>query len=449
MTYQPQSMKSTLFTTTHTTHQTHATHDTHAPHVRHRHASQHPSQHASYAARVHSHPHDHTHVHTQARHGQYVPRVHPQEHPRNTHPHPHSHSHSHVHHHHPHHHQAAHYQSHAIANTHTPTATSAYRRRVQHSHSSAPMHTPLQHTRVHVHDVHEQHVVDNMAHSITKATVFGYIRLNVITPYIIPEEIMMLCYDYYGHDFISSTILNGEERDKLFRLLMKQKPNLIPGTTFKVYNAMVDGFDAKSFYSKCNGISPSILVIKSNWGKIFGAFTQIAWQFDGGYHAEQNVNNTFLYSLNSAESNSNELNDIGQIFKIKKRDVEYAVFHGGNGARDLDSDLIFYYGAAAGLLLYENCNLRDDNFAYGGEKCGYQIPRGNMLCGGHKVNTCYSDKYEFRVENFELFTVELEMDETQSSSEYDDDDDEYDEEDDEEEEDDDDDDDDVGPFNDE
>jgi len=297
------------------------------------------------------------------------------------------------------------------------------------------------------HDEDEDHY--HTEQSITKATVFGYIRLNVVTQYIIPEEIMMLCYDYYGHDFISSTILNSEQRDQLFRLLMQQKANLIPGTTKKVYNAQQDGFDANSFYSKCSGISPSILVIHSNWDQIFGAYTQIAWKFDGGYHPETDEHNTFLFSLNtqhpsspapspsssscsSASSssrsspsafvdnkdNNEEMNHthsnesmshrMGQIFKIKKRDLEYAVYHGGNGARDLDSDLIFYYGAAAGLLLYENCNVRDDNFAYGGEKCGYHIPKGNMLCGGNKINAHYSDKYEFRVLNFELFTVELE-----------------------------------------
>ena len=33
-----------------------------------------------------------------------------------------------------------------------------------------------------------------------------------------------------------------------------------------------------------------------------------------------------------------------------------------------------------------------------------------MLCGGCKINAHYSDKYEFRVTNFELFTVDLEED---------------------------------------
>merc|ERR1712087_669971 len=99
-------------------------------------------------------------------------------------------------------------------------------------------------------------------------------------------------------------------------------------------------------------------------------------------------------------------------------DLEYSVYHGGKGTRDLDSDLIFYFGAAAGLLLYDQCNERDDNFAYGGNKCGYQIPKGNMLCGGNQRNSHYNDKYEFRVEDYELFTVEIddESHETRSAS---------------------------------
>lgn len=211
---------------------------------------------------------------------------------------------------------------------------------------------------------------------------------------IIPDEIIMICYDYFGHDFCHSLILNGAERDRLWHLLLSKQPNLIAGTTRKKFTASEDGFDSNSFYSYCSGLSPSILVIKSNWGSIFGAFTSIPWQIDAGYSLS---NNTFLFSLT---------ND--RIFEIKERDLEYAVYHGGRGARDLDSDLIFYFGAAAGLLLYDNCDQRDDNFAYGGHKCGYHIESGNLLCGGNQRNSDYSDKFEFRVQNYELFSVELE-----------------------------------------
>ena len=249
--------------------------------------------------------------------------------------------------------------------------------------------------------------VEKKKETNTRNTVFGYIRLKVnveLQNKIIPKEIMMICYDYYGHDFISSSILTPKQRDKLFELLIKEKENLIPGTTNLIYNGLKDGFNSCSFYSKCQEISPSILIIKSNWGKIFGAFTCIPWKFDSGYHAENNLNDTFLYSLND------DNDKIGDTFKIKKRDMEYAVFHGGsNGRRDDDNDLIFYFGAAAGLLLYENCNLRDDNFSYNASKCGYLIPKQQILCGGSQRNNHYNDKYEFRVQNFELFTVDLQQ----------------------------------------
>merc|ERR1719361_116993 len=183
----------------------------------------------------------------------------------------------------------------------------------------------------------------------------------------------MICYNYYGHDFISSLILNSAERDKLFRLLLTKQPHLVPGTTRKIFSASSDGFDARSFYSKCDGICNTILIIKSNWGACFGAFTRIPWTFDGGYHGVTDRNDTFLWNLNTH-----------QTFSIKQRDFEYAVYHGGSGSREMDSDLIFYFGAAAGLLLYDRCNERDENFAYGGTKCGYNIPVGNMMCGGNQ-----------------------------------------------------------------
>jgi len=244
---------------------------------------------------------------------------------------------------------------------------------------------------------------------VTETAVCGYIRLNVQRELaqIIPREIVMVVYHYYGHDFGGSMILNGTERDALWRLLLTKKPLLRAGTTSKCFTASVDGFSAASFYSKCASVSPSILIIKSNWGAIFGAFTNIAWSLDGGYKAADSTASTFLYSL------SNE-----RIFEIKERDLEYSVYHGGKGTRDLDSDLIFYFGAAAGLLLYDECDARDDNFAYGGNKCGYHIPKGNMLCGGNKRNSHYSDKYEFRVEDYELFTVQLQSESDLATSEH-------------------------------
>lgn len=232
---------------------------------------------------------------------------------------------------------------------------------------------------------------------ITKSTVFGFVRteLQYEISQIIPDEIIMICYAYYGHDFITSLILNGAERDRLWHLLLSKQPNLIAGTTRKRFTASQDGFDSNSFYSKCSNLSPSILVIRSNWGSIFGAFTSIPWKIDEGYSLS-NIHDTFLFSLSN-----------NRIFEIKERDLEYAVYHGGRGAKDLDSDLIFYFGAAAGLLVYDNCDQRDDNFAYGGHKCGYEIPSGNMLCGGNQRNSDYTDKFEFRVENYELFTVDV------------------------------------------
>ena len=109
--------------------------------------------------------------------------------------------------------------------------------------------------------------------------IFGYIRKEIesnnLFKLIIPKGIKLICSKYYGYYFIDTQILSLSDCINLYELLSKQ-------IEFKqcelIYNGLSDGFDIKSFYKKCDNVSPSILIIESNWGNIFGAFTTIKWQ---------------------------------------------------------------------------------------------------------------------------------------------------------------------------
>lgn len=65
------------------------------------------------------------------------------------------------------------------------------------------------------------------------------------------------------------------------------------------YRASRDGFAAKDFHDKCDGISNTLTVIKTTKGYIFGGFTTKTWQSNGGYVTDPNA---FLFSLINKDS---------------------------------------------------------------------------------------------------------------------------------------------------
>ena len=44
-----------------------------------------------------------------------------------------------------------------------------------------------------------------------------------------------------------------------------------------IYRGSEDGFTAAVFHSKCDQKGPTLIIIKSEFGKIFGGFTDIDW----------------------------------------------------------------------------------------------------------------------------------------------------------------------------
>lgn len=38
-----------------------------------------------------------------------------------------------------------------------------------------------------------------------------------------------------------------------------------------------DGFSANEFHSRCDGKGPTLAVLKSEYGKVFGGFTGLSW----------------------------------------------------------------------------------------------------------------------------------------------------------------------------
>eukprot|EP00112_Aurelia_sp_Birch-Aquarium-sp1_P008379 Seg1920.3 transcript_id=Seg1920.3/GoldUCD/mRNA.D3Y31 product="BTB/POZ domain-containing protein KCTD7" protein_id=Seg1920.3/GoldUCD/D3Y31 len=85
------------------------------------------------------------------------------------------------------------------------------------------------------------------------------------------------CFDKYAvGGFFSSMILKfhaAHQRKLLEWLNITDEPNSIQ----LVYSAELDGWDAEDFHKNCDGISPTLVLMESTNGNIFGGYTTKPW----------------------------------------------------------------------------------------------------------------------------------------------------------------------------
>ena len=152
----------------------------------------------------------------------------------------------------------------------------------------------------------------------------------------------------------------------------KAKPN------FKLlYRGTRDGFDANSFHTKCNNKGPTVTVIRSNHGKIFGGYADMDWTSQNAY---KNTTNNFLFSID--------------------KKTKHGVKSGGqSNAMYCYSTYGPTFGGGHDLYICSNCNTANSNysnFPYSYE-CPNYVNNGNSdyLAGG----------YNFKVEEIEVYAV--------------------------------------------
>jgi hypothetical protein len=66
-----------------------------------------------------------------------------------------------------------------------------------------------------------------------------------------------------------------------------------------IYRASADGFGADNFHSKCDGKSPTLVIIKAlGTGFVFGGYTEATWE---GFEMQKCDPNAFIFSLTNRD----------------------------------------------------------------------------------------------------------------------------------------------------
>ena len=50
-----------------------------------------------------------------------------------------------------------------------------------------------------------------------------------------------------------------------------------------LFRASEHGFSAKEFHRWCDGKAPTLVVVRTNYGKTLGGYTPVPWKSVGGY----------------------------------------------------------------------------------------------------------------------------------------------------------------------
>ena len=89
--------------------------------------------------------------------------------------------------------------------------------------------------------------------------------------------------------FKELNIIKFEDREFILCLFSNK-----PVRTKLLYDSRINGDTAKAFHSNCHGKSPTIYIIKSETGYIFGGYLSQPWKSENKYFED---NNAFFFQL--------------------------------------------------------------------------------------------------------------------------------------------------------
>ena len=182
-------------------------------------------------------------------------------------------------------------------------------------------------------------------------------------------------YDKYNlnksMEIYFSKILNEND----ITLLKSWLPNK-PSNINLLFDTQRDGDSSSTFHDKCDGKSPTLVVIKSKNDYVFGGYATSPWiaNNDGNISAP----NSFIFSLNQKQ-------------KYYASSQQNSIINGGNRSNQRDS-MMFRIGCCD-INIKHNCTNNGQNQT----NCDkFSVPSQNVLNGGNRY---------FTVSNLEVYEI--------------------------------------------
>ena len=178
----------------------------------------------------------------------------------------------------------------------------------------------------------------------------------------------------YNEDMVFYTLLSA----KLKEYIIRRKIKLL-------YRGSENNFLSSKFHKLCDDHGPTIIIIKSNWGNIFGGYTSIKWSSDVGYHKD---NKSFLFLIRSKDNSSK----YPVLFDCI--DVDYAVKHDQN-----NGPMFGRYD----LKIGNECDKDWSSYTYNVSKINRSYNHNNELCG--EYNPTLNVRQYFKIIDYSVFEI--------------------------------------------
>jgi len=177
---------------------------------------------------------------------------------------------------------------------------------------------------------------------------------------------------------LKSSIISQDQVGHIQRWLDEDSCGFV---TKLLYRASCDGWGASNFHSKCDNQGPTLTVIRSTGGYIFGGFCDTAWSSNRGYKTSAKA---FLFTLKCHSGLAPTK------MRLNQRNNGYAVYHSGS------------YGPAFGggydIHVCDNANSNLSSYTNVGNT--YECPAGQT------GSTFLTGSQNFQASEVEVFSVQ-------------------------------------------
>jgi len=181
--------------------------------------------------------------------------------------------------------------------------------------------------------------------------------------------------------FPGSKLIKGSFQSKLHKWTNQKKGWKL------IYRASKDGYSASTFHSKCDNQGPTIVIIKSNLGNIFGGYNKNSWTNNNQYSISME---NFLFSYKNKDKKQKK----PVLIKSANQNQSYSAYGG--------SSYHVTFGGGHDLYLCDNCNSTNSSYS----NLGYTYSTDG-LGGGYTYNQQNTKDFLAGSYNFTCAEIEI------------------------------------------
>ena len=164
--------------------------------------------------------------------------------------------------------------------------------------------------------------------------------------------------------------------------------NLIKKTTTVseielIYDAKRDGFEVNDYFAKCLNVpEPTITIIESNYGHIFGGYITV----------ERVKTDKWVNDVNSF------------LFQLKPEMKQYVKNPGKTDAVYMWNGGLIAFGQGHNILVHSKGNTMNKNYVANSDKFTYKISN-DIICGGNDHTHRKKPRFNFVVQQIQVYKV--------------------------------------------